>query len=344
VPLIREEDRFSPEASGRFYEWRPRRPEAKHVGRHRRCVAKFQVSRNKNLLAGGWTATTQGDVGPGSKVGWGFKVDYPNDLWKLLRKRQPVRRCLEAVARFPATPGVRATAAICNYQASSFQIRAVQLVRQEVFENRLFSLHRFERKRGIVGISHVADQRAAGIGRSFEFTWDPHGERLVAPFEVAPGVVIPPGSYDFTRWRLGVETSDHAPSSLVRTPGSAHLNGHLTELINYVRWTSPGGKNSARSRHGEDFGHLPVGNFVQRLWSVRAAYAWNPNLVLSSFIQYDTDRRTLNQHGACDGRSGPETIIHCVEPRLAAHCDRSTREHRSRGRSDRHQAAVDLRL
>jgi hypothetical protein len=27
---------------------------------------------------------------------------------------------------------------------------------------------------------------------------------------------------------------------------------------------------------------------VQRLWSVQAAYAWNPNLVLSSFIQYDT--------------------------------------------------------
>ena len=37
-----------------------------------------------------------------------------------------------------------------------------------------------------------------------------------------------------------------------------------------------------------DFGHLPTGNFVQRLWSIRGAYAWNPNLVLSSFIQYDT--------------------------------------------------------
>ena len=34
---------------------------------------------NKNLLVGAWTATTQGDVGPGSKIGWGFKVDYPND-------------------------------------------------------------------------------------------------------------------------------------------------------------------------------------------------------------------------------------------------------------------------
>ena len=38
-----------------------------------------------------------------------------------------------------------------------------------------------------------------------------------------------------------------------------------------------------------DFAHMPEGNFVQRLWQVQAAYAWNPNLILTSFIQYDTD-------------------------------------------------------
>ena len=37
-----------------------------------------------------------------------------------------------------------------------------------------------------------------------------------------------------------------------------------------------------------DFGHLPQGNFVQRLWQLQGAYACSPNLVLSSFIQYET--------------------------------------------------------
>ena len=32
----------------------------------------------------------------------------------------------------------------------------------------------------------------------------------------------------------------------------------------------------------------PTGNLVQRLWSIRGAYAWSTNLVLSSFSQYDT--------------------------------------------------------
>jgi hypothetical protein len=42
-----------------------------------------------------------------------------------------------------------------------------------------------------------------------------------------------------------------------------------------------------------DFGRLPQGSFVQRLWQMQGAYAWNPNLVLSSFIQYDTESQNV---------------------------------------------------
>ncbi|PYX02288.1 MAG: hypothetical protein DMG86_07660, partial [Acidobacteria bacterium] len=42
-----------------------------------------------------------------------------------------------------------------------------------------------------------------------------------------------------------------------------------------------------------DFGHLPQGNFVQRLWQLQGAYAWTPNLVLSNFVQYDTESQNI---------------------------------------------------
>jgi len=54
-----------------------------------------------------------------------------------------------------------------------------------------------------------------------------------------------------------------------------------------------GGKIQLDLDTENDFGHLPVGNFVSDSWSVRAAYAWNPNLVLSSFIQYDTGSQNI---------------------------------------------------
>jgi len=42
-----------------------------------------------------------------------------------------------------------------------------------------------------------------------------------------------------------------------------------------------------------DFGRLPQGNFVQRLWQLQGAYAWTPNLILSSFVQYDTESQNI---------------------------------------------------
>ena len=36
---------------------------------------------NKNLLLGAWNATTQGEVGPRSKIGRGFKIDHPTTCW-----------------------------------------------------------------------------------------------------------------------------------------------------------------------------------------------------------------------------------------------------------------------
>ena len=73
------------------------------------------------------------------------------------------------------------------------------------------------------------------------------------------------------------------------------FDGHLTQWQDYVKWTSAKGKVQLDFEFENNFGHLPQGNFVQRLWSVQGAYAWNPNLVLSSFIQYDTDHKISAQ-------------------------------------------------
>jgi len=68
---------------------------------------------------------------------------------------------------------------------------------------------------------------------------------------------------------------------------------HLTQWQNYMKWTSPKGECSWKPASRNDFGHLPQGNFVHRLWQLQGAYAWNPNLVLSSFIQYDTESQNV---------------------------------------------------
>lgn len=244
---------------------------------------------NKNLLLGAWSATTQGDLGPGSNMGWGFKIDYPNDLWDCNLSVNEYGDALEPLLGFLPRPGIRRTQTGCNYQPRPSKDGPFKWIRQEFFENQYY---RYTDTRGIVE-SWEYFMAPVNVrfesGDRFEFNWDPHGETLLAPFEVAPGVVIPPGSYDFTRWRLEAQTSEHRPLQFGTTTWfGTFYNGHLTQWENYLRWTAPKGRVQLDLETENDFGHLPTGNFVQRLWSVRAAYAWNPNLVLSSFIQYDT--------------------------------------------------------
>ena len=234
---------------------------------------------NKNLLLGAWSATTQGDVGPGSKIGWGFKIDYPNDLLDCATSVNQYGDALEPLLGFLPRPS---------------KVGPFRWIRQEFFEN---DYVRYTDSKGIVeswSYFMAPINLRFESGDRFEFNWYPHGETLLVPFEIAPGILIPVGSYDFTRWRLEAQTSEHRPLQFGTTTWfGTFYNGRLTQWENYLRWTSPKGKVQLDLETENDFARLPVGNFVQRLWSIRAAYAWSPNLVLSSFIQYDTESQNV---------------------------------------------------
>jgi hypothetical protein len=249
---------------------------------------------NKNLQLGAWTATTQGDVGPGSKVGWGFNADYPNDLLDCATSVNQYGDALEPLLGFLPRNGTRRTSAFCAYQPRPSKTGPFRWIRQEFFENE------YVRYTNPQGVLESWEYFMAPInvrfesGDRFEFNWNPHGEILLAPFEIVPGVVIPPGSYQFTRYRLEAQTSSHRPLQFGTTTWfGGFFDGHLTQWENYIKWTSPKGRVQLEADAENDFGRLPEGNFVQRLWQLQGAYAWTPNLVLTSFVQYDTESQNV---------------------------------------------------
>jgi hypothetical protein len=245
--------------------------------------------RDKNLLLGTWTATTQGDLPQGGKTGWGFRADYPNDLLDCQINMNQYGEAFEPLLGFLPRPGTRQTDLGCAYQPRPSKEGPFRWIRQEFFENE------YSRVTNPQGILESWEYFMAPInvrmetGDRFEFNWSPHGEILLAPFEVSPGVIIPAGSYQFTRWRAEAQTSSHRPFQFGNTTWFGQFyDGHLTQQENYVKWTSPKGRLQLEVETENDFAHMPEGNFVQKLWQFQGAYAWNPNLVLTSFIQYDT--------------------------------------------------------
>ncbi len=255
-------------------------------------TSKFQG--DKNLLLGGWTSTTQGDLPPGSRMGWGFKADYPNDFLDCQINMNQYGEAFQPLLGFLPRPGTRQTDVSCAYQPRPSKDGPFRWIRQDFFENEYF---RVTDPRGIL---ESWEYFMAPInvrmetGDRFEFNWDPHGETILAPFEVAPGVLIPAGDYTFTRWRFEAQSSAHRPLQFGTTTWFGQFyNGHLTQQENYLKWTSPKGRIQLEIDTQNDFAHMPEGNFVQKLWQVQAAYAWNPNLILTSFIQYDTDSQNV---------------------------------------------------
>jgi hypothetical protein len=117
------------------------------------------------------------------------------------------------------------------------------------------------------------------------------------PFEINPGVTLPVGGYRFDRFRLEFETSRHRPWEFGTTTWfGTFYNGRLLQQENYLRFTSSRGTWQAGVSTEQNFARLKEGNFVQRLWQLNMAYAINPNIVLTSFLQYDSESENVGNN------------------------------------------------
>jgi hypothetical protein len=125
----------------------------------------------------------------------------------------------------------------------------------------------------------------------------PWYEFLPQPFEIAKGVILPVGGYRFTRFRGEFQTSSHRRWEFGTTTWfGSFYDGHLLQQSNYLRFTGRKGRWQAGLSSEQNFGTLKEGTFVQRLMQLNLVYAFNPNLVLSNFLQYDTESQNVGNN------------------------------------------------
>lgn len=248
---------------------------------------------DKNLAFGIWGAHSFGEVGTGSRSGWGVKAQYPNDLWDIEGSFKQFGDALEPALGFLPRPGTRQYTAYVAYQPRpSGSLSA--FVRQFFFEvNPVLVTDLHEQTQSFRTFLAPINFRSQA-GDHYEANYAPQYERLTQPFEISPGVVIPPGSYTFHRFRVQVESSDARPLSVGATAWlGGFYDGHLTQLQGFVNWTEGSGHLQLALSLENDYGYMPEGNFTFRLWQLKSVYAFSPDLLLSTFLQYDSESRDL---------------------------------------------------
>jgi hypothetical protein len=248
---------------------------------------------DKNLGFGLWAAKSFGDVGPGDRNGWGFKAQYPNDLWNIQGSFKQFGDALEPALGYLPRPGTRQYTSYTAYQPrpDGGLFSGVRQFFFEEYTSFVTDLHgATESFRAFLAPLNFRTQ----AGDHYEANYAPEYQRLVEPFEIAPGVVIPTGSYHFNRFRVEAQSSDARPLSVGATVWfGGFYDGHLTQVEGFVKWTEGSGHLQLALNVENDYGYLPEGDFIFRLWQLKTVYAFSPDLLLAAFFQYDSESQDL---------------------------------------------------
>jgi hypothetical protein len=130
-------------------------------------------------------------------------------------------------------------------------------------------------------------------GDSFEVNVEPQGERLLEPFEVEEGVVIPPGAYQWWGTSLiGTLAEKRKISGELSWRFGGFYEGNL-DTIEASLILKPSATFTAELGFERNVVDLPEGSFTQDLYTGRLALNISSDLQISSLLQYDNQSRSL---------------------------------------------------
>jgi hypothetical protein len=135
------------------------------------------------------------------------------------------------------------------------------------------------------GFLHVDNHLEWRSGWEFHTAVNFTREGLREPFEIYPGVVVPPGTYDHAELALVGITNQGAPLSLEgRFTAGGFFGGRRTYVEGGLRGRIGRAFNAYVDYSRNDV-VLPGGSFVTNLLKVRLSYSFTPRLYLQALVQ-----------------------------------------------------------
>jgi hypothetical protein len=254
--------------------------------------ATFQTSRlwgDKNLLIGAWALVTDREGLSGDKTAFGATIDYPNDTWELSLTYKRMGDGFDPSLSFVPRRSVQ----LWNGNANWRYRPSWALVRWMYVELRPTVALDLDGEWESYRVFTAPINWQFESGDRFEFNVAPEGERLVEGFEIADGVVIPPGTYHWTRYRLETEIASKRPISGQVTWWFGNFYGGTLHQVEATLLAKPAEFLTVAIAGEYDAGRLPVGDFDQHLLSGRLQVNFSPDLQWNALVQYDNQSRTV---------------------------------------------------
>jgi hypothetical protein len=250
--------------------------------------ATSRFGGTKNFLVGAWgLATARAGLGSDSTA-YGASFDYPNDLWDVNFIYKHIGRDFDPSLGFVPRRAVNLFNAQVNNRTRLSSGSLQQLTHQFMPSLATDLSGHWESYRVFIAPINWRFRS----GDRFEVNVNPTGERLVVPFAIS-GVVIPPGSYNWTRYRVEGSTAEKRRLyGLVTWWFGGFYDGDLHQIIWTGAW-NPTPLLTVEFSGERNIGHLASGDFTQTLVGNRLRLNLSPDLSIASYIQYDTESRSV---------------------------------------------------
>ena len=271
----------------------------------------YQTSRfrgNKNFLAGVWgLAMGRDDLGA-DRTAVGVSVDYPNDLWDTFASYRRVGRHFNPSLGFVARPSTQTYTFNTEFKPRP----SYWNIRQMFMEWQNYLVADLSGQWESYQVFTAPVNWRFESGDRVEWNWIPTGEHLAEPFEVADGIVVAPGAYHWTRYRLeaGSATKRRLSGQMTWRYGGFY-DGSLDQLQLTATW-NPTALLTVELTAEHDIGRLPEGNFTEDLVGTRLRLNLSPDLQFSSYVQYQHDQPLAGteQPPALDVQGGRRPVRH----------------------------------
>ena len=248
----------------------------------------FATSRfrgDRNLRVGAWgLATGRSDL-RGDTSAFGVRAEYPNDEWEFGLGHTRIGRDFDPSLGFVPRRAVH----LLEFELEN----STRLSRGPI--QQLSHDFRPEVVLDLDGRWESYDVFISPLnwrfrtGDNVQFNANPTGERLIEEFEVADGVVIPAGRYEWRRYGVEVGTAEKRRFfAEVSAWFGGFYDGNLTTVEFDATW-NPAPLITVELSGERNIGDLKSGAFTQTLVGSRLRLNVSPDLSVASYVQYDTD-------------------------------------------------------
>jgi len=252
--------------------------------------ARFATSTfrgNKNLSLALYFLGTDDEASATRAGAGGFTIDYPNDRWDVALSWKQIGDSFQPALGFVPRTGIRKTDL-----NMAFQPRPERWgIRQFFFEFRPTYITNLENRVENWRIFTAPFNARTESGEHLEWNYIPEFEHLDAAFEIATGVVIPAGSYQWTRFRAEANTATKRPwvvDAALWWGGFYAGNRRQVELGLTLK---PNTHVALSLRTERNDVSLPQGSFYTQIVTVRADYNFTANVSWANLAQYDNESR-----------------------------------------------------